>query len=72
MKVCLATPVITLVKWSELSTKVLFGKKRGDLVYGVLFRIYDHSGSAIPGNLENLYFGTFKHASLEMLQPQGD
>lgn len=42
MKECLTTHVPTLVNWADLLTKVLSGKKRRDLVRGVLFHIYDH------------------------------
>ena len=42
MKECLTTHVPTLVNWADLLTKVLSGKKRRDLIQGVLFHIYDH------------------------------
>ena len=41
-KACLTTHVQTLVNWADLLTKVLSGKKRRNLVQGVLFHIYDH------------------------------
>ena len=42
MKECLTTHVPTLVNWADLLTKVLSGKKKRDLVRGVLFHTYDH------------------------------
>ena len=42
IKECLTTHVPTLVNWNDLLIKVLSGKKRRDLIQGVLFRIYDH------------------------------
>ena len=41
MKECLTTHIPTLANWADLLTKVLSGKKRRDLVRGVLFHIYD-------------------------------
>ena len=41
MKECLTTHVPTLWNWADLLTKVLSGKKKRDLVHGVLFDIYD-------------------------------
>ena len=38
----LTTHVPTARKWADLLTKVLFGKKRQELVQGVLFDIYDY------------------------------
>ena len=42
MKECLTTHVPTLRNWADLLTKVLFGKKRQELVQGILFNIYDY------------------------------
>ena len=39
---CLTTHIPTLQNFSDLLTKVLSGKKRRDLVQGVLYDIYDH------------------------------
>ena len=39
---CLTTHIPTLRNWADLLTKVLFGKKRMDLVRGVLYDIYDY------------------------------
>ena len=39
---CLTTHVPTARNWADLLTKVLFGKKRRELVQGVLFDIYDY------------------------------
>ena len=39
---CLTTHVPTARNWAELLTKVLFEKKRQELVQGVLFEIYDY------------------------------
>ena len=41
-KECLTTRVPTLRNFADLLTKVLFGKKRRDLVGGVLYDIYDY------------------------------
>ena len=41
-KECLTTHVPTTRNWADLLTKVLFGKKRQELVQGVLFDIYDY------------------------------
>ena len=37
----LTTHVPTAINWADLLTKVLFGKKRHELVQGVLFDIYE-------------------------------
>ena len=42
MRECLTTHVTTARNWADLLTKVLFVKKRRDLVQGVLFDIYDY------------------------------
>ena len=42
MRECLTTHVPTAINWAGLLTKVLFGKKRQELVQGVLFGIYDY------------------------------
>ena len=42
MRECLTTHVPTARNWADLLTKVLFGKKRRELVQGVLFDIYDY------------------------------
>ena len=42
LKECLTTHVPTVRNWADLLTKVLFGKKRRELVQGVLFDIYDY------------------------------
>ena len=42
MKGCLTTHVPTARNWADLLTKVLFGKKRRELVQGVLFDIYNY------------------------------
>ena len=42
MKECLTTHVPTLRNFADLLTKCLSGKKRRDLVRGVLFDIYDY------------------------------
>ena len=42
MKECLTTHVPTLRKIADLLTKCLSGKKRRDLVRGILFDIYDY------------------------------
>ena len=42
MKECLTTHVPTARNWADILTKVLFGKKRQELVQGVLFDIYDY------------------------------
>ena len=42
MRECLTTHVPTAINWSDLLIKVLFGKKRRELVQGVLFDIYDY------------------------------
>ena len=42
MKEALTTHIPTLKNWADLLTKVLSGKKRRDLVKGVLFDIYDY------------------------------
>ena len=39
---CLTTHVPTARNWADLLTKVLFGKKRRELVQGILFDIYDY------------------------------
>ena len=44
MKECFATHIPTLENWADLLTKVLSGKKRRDLVRGILYDIYDHDG----------------------------
>ena len=41
-KECLTTHVPTLRNFADLLTKLLFGKKRRDLVGGVLYDIYDY------------------------------
>ena len=41
MKECLTTHVPTLNNYADLLTKVLYGKKRRDLVGGILHFIYD-------------------------------
>ena len=42
MRGCLTTHVTTARNWADLLTKVLFVKKRRELVQGVLFDIYDY------------------------------
>ena len=42
MKECVTTHIPTLKNYSDFLTKVLFGKKRRDLVGGVMYDIYDH------------------------------
>ena len=42
MKECLTTHVPTARNWADLLTKVLFCKKRRELIQGVLFDIYDY------------------------------
>ena len=42
MRECLTTHVPTARKWAELLMKVLFGKKRQELVQDVVFDIYDY------------------------------
>ena len=42
MREFMNTPVPTARKWADLLTKVLFGKKRRELVQGILFEIYDY------------------------------
>ena len=42
IKECLTTRVPTARNWVGLLTKVLFGKKRQELVQGVIFDIYDY------------------------------
>ena len=42
MRKFLTTHVPTARNWADLLTKVLFGKKRRELVQGVLFDIYDY------------------------------
>ena len=42
MKEALTTHIPTLNNWADLLTKVLSGKKRRDLVRGILFDIYDY------------------------------
>ena len=42
MRECLTTNVSTAINWVDLLTKVLFGKKRRELVQGVLSDIYDY------------------------------
>ena len=42
MKECLTTHVPTLKNFDDLLTKCLSGKKRRDLVRGILFDIYDY------------------------------
>ena len=42
MKECITTHVPTLRNFADLLTKCLLGKKRRDLVRGVLFDIYDY------------------------------
>ena len=42
MRECLNTHFPTARNWADLLTKVLFGKKRRELVQGVLFDIYDY------------------------------
>ena len=42
MMECLTTHVPTARNWAELLTKVLFGKKRRELVQGVLFDIFEY------------------------------
>ena len=42
MRECLTTNITTARNWADLLTKVLFGKKRLELVQGVLFDIYDY------------------------------
>ena len=39
---CLTTHVPIARNWADLLTKVMFGKKRRELVQGVLFDIYDY------------------------------
>ena len=39
---CLTTHVPAVRNWADLLTKVLFGRKRRELVQGVLFDIYDY------------------------------
>ena len=41
MKECLTTHIPTLRNFADMLTKVLYGKKRKDLVSGVLHFIYD-------------------------------
>ena len=41
MKECLTTHVPTARNWADLLTKVMFGKKRQELVQGVIFDIYN-------------------------------
>ena len=43
-KECLTAHIPTLENWADLLTKVLSGKKRRDLVRGILYDIYDHDG----------------------------
>ena len=40
MRECLTTHVPTARNWDDLLTKVLFGKKRRELVQGILIDIY--------------------------------
>ena len=42
MRKCLTTHFPTAINWVDLLTKVLYGKKRLELVRGVLFDIYDY------------------------------
>ena len=42
MRGCLTTHVPTARNWADLLTKVQFGKKRRELVQGVIFDIYDY------------------------------
>ena len=42
MRECLTTNVSNPRNWAELLTKVMFGKKRLELVQGVLFDIYNY------------------------------
>ena len=42
MRECLTTHVPTTRNWADILTKVLFGKKRRELVQGVLFDIYNY------------------------------
>ena len=42
MRECLTIHVPTARNWADLLTKVLFGKKRQELVQGVLYDIYTH------------------------------
>ena len=42
MRECLTTHVPTARNWADLLTKVLFGKKKRELIQGVLFDIYDY------------------------------
>ena len=42
MKECQTTHVPTARNWADLLTKVMFGKKRQELVQGVIFDIYNY------------------------------
>ena len=42
MKECITTHIPTLLNWADLLTKILSGKKRRELVQGIMFHIYDH------------------------------
>ena len=42
MRECLTTHIPTDRNWADLLTKVLFGKKRQELVQGVFIDIYDY------------------------------
>ena len=42
MRECLTTHIPNARNWADLLTKVLFGKKRQELVQGVLIDIYDY------------------------------
>ena len=44
MKECLTTHIPMLRKFADMLTKVMYGKKRKDLVGGVLHFIYDQLG----------------------------
>ena len=42
MKECVMTHIPTLKNFADFLTKSLFGKKRRDLVGGVMYDIYDY------------------------------
>ena len=42
MKECLTTWIPTLKNWADLLTKILSGRKRRELVQGVMYDIYDY------------------------------
>ena len=46
MKECLTTHVPTLQNLTDILIKVLYGKKRRNIIKNILFDIYDYDGLA--------------------------